>query len=245
MTEPIASERPPETDQEEPAPGSTKSNAWTDLALVVPVFLGYHLGVGTMDVRNAADVVTATLIELVDRSMALYWGLTVALGLAVVAVLTIIGRGQAFDVKRLGMVIVEGVLYAFVMGAAASYIVGSLPLGGSGYGALDGTVMSLGAGLYEEIAFRAGLFGLGSLALRAVVSSPTKQLVLIATWALVAAAAFSGWHYVGSLGDDFELRSFVFRWVCGVLFTVIFIFRGFAPVVWTHVLYDVYVLVLM
>ena len=57
-----------------------------------------------------------------------------------------------------------------------------------------------------------------------------------------AAAAFSAWHYVGPLGDPFELRSFVFRWVCGLVFTLIYVFRGFAPVVWTHALYDIWVL---
>jgi hypothetical protein len=49
---------------------------------------------------------------------------------------------------------------------------------------------------------------------------------------------------VGQYGDPFELRSFVFRWTCGVVFTVIYRFRGFAPAVWTHTLYDVWVMVL-
>jgi hypothetical protein len=53
---------------------------------------------------------------------------------------------------------------------------------------------------------------------------------------------FSGWHYFGQFGEPFELRSFVFRWVCGLVFTLIYVFRGFAPVVWTHALYDIWVL---
>ncbi len=36
-------------------------------------------------------------------------------------------------------------------------------------------------------------------------------------WAVVAAAVFSGWHYVGSLGDPWNLPSFVFRMVCGLV----------------------------
>ena len=61
--------------------------------------------------------------------------------------------------------------------------------------------------------------------------------------AVVASALFSGWHYFGEFGEVFELRSFVFRFVCGLVFTVIYAFRGFAPVVWTHALYDVWVMV--
>ena len=62
--------------------------------------------------------------------------------------------------------------------------------------------------------------------------------------AALTAALFSGWHYVGDLGDDFAWKSFTFRWVCGMVFTVIFAFRGFAPAVWTHALYDLWVIVL-
>jgi hypothetical protein len=54
---------------------------------------------------------------------------------------------------------------------------------------------------------------------------------------------FSLWHYVGPLADPLDMRSFVFRWTCGVVFTLIYAFRGFAPAVWTHALYDVWVLV--
>jgi hypothetical protein len=109
-----------------------------------------------------------------------------------------------------------------------------------------GLVMSLGAGFYEEIAFRVLLFGLGAklLVLLFPLMLPFRQQLLRLGWSVVAAGIFSGWHYVGVLGEPFEPVSFVFRWVCGLVFTVIFVFRGFAPVVWTHALYDIWVMVL-
>ena len=48
---------------------------------------------------------------------------------------------------------------------------------------------------------------------------------------------------VGALGDPFDPKSFVFRTVCGLVFTAIYQVRGFAPAVWTHALYDIWVLV--
>ena len=105
--------------------------------------------------------------------------------------------------------------------------------------------MSLGAGFYEEIAFRVGLFGLGLRLLLVFMAPlvPLKRTLLGLGWAIVAAGLFSAWHYVGDLGDPFDLKSFVFRWVCGLFFTLIYAFRGFAPVVWTHTIYDAWVLV--
>ncbi|MBW2522997.1 MAG: CPBP family intramembrane metalloprotease [Deltaproteobacteria bacterium] len=229
---------------EAPKGWKAKSNAWTDLGLTVPVFLGYHLGVVTLDVRNAADWVTAELTGLAQNNLMLYWGLTLVIGLTLVGVLALLGRGQVFEPWRFGLVAAEGALYAVLMGAAAAYVVGTLPLGGGdsvGFGA--GVVMSLGAGLYEEIAFRVGLFGLPALLIR-LWFGPLRRWLVTAIWAVIAAAVFSAWHYVGPLGDAFELRSFVFRWVCGVAFTAIYVVRGFAPAVWTHALYDIWVLAL-
>ena len=50
-------------------------------------------------------------------------------------------------------------------------------------------------------------------------------------------------HYVGALGDAFDGRSFVARAVLGLALTLVYSMRGFAAAVWTHALYDVWVLV--
>ena len=53
---------------------------------------------------------------------------------------------------------------------------------------------------------------------------------------------FSGWHHVGAMAEAFDLRAFVFRAVCGVVLTAVFALRGFAPAVWTHAIYDLWVM---
>ncbi|AGP41621.1 type II CAAX prenyl endopeptidase Rce1 family protein [Sorangium cellulosum] len=225
---------------------TAKSDALTDLALTMPIFVLYHIGVAFLPIRNAADPVTAELRALAKHSLPLYAGLTFAVGAAFVIVLSVLGRGHALKTRRFALLATEGALYAILMRFAGAYVVGSLRLGPPvlSNDIFTGVVMSLGAGFYEEIAFRVGLYGLGALGIKLFFGRGVQGVVLLVGWAVVAAAVFSGWHYVGAMGDPWNLPSFVFRMVCGLVLTGIYVFRGFAPAVWTHALYDVWVLVL-
>jgi hypothetical protein len=225
-----------------------KSDPWTDLALTLPIFVVYHLGVIFLDVRNAADPVTAQLRTLAKHSLPGYAALTLAIGAVFVAVLWSAGRRQALEPRRFALIALEGALYAFLMRLAGSYVVGSLRLaaaaGDDDGGVFSSLVMALGAGFYEEVAFRVTIFGIGSAILRRLFGlTGFGAFVVTAIWGLGESIAFSAWHYTGSLGDGWDLSSFVFRAVCGAVLTAIFAFRGFAPAVWTHALYDVWVMV--
>jgi membrane protease YdiL (CAAX protease family) len=242
---------------------AAKPGPWGDLALTLPVFLAYQLGVVFLNVRNASDVVTSQLIELSRGDRWMYCGLTAVIGIAMVAVFAVLGRGQVLRARKLVQVVIEGAGYAAVMGALTSWVVGRMFAGPSARtvgGPFAGFVMSLGAGFYEELAFRVVLFGLGAKVLVSIfgrqrkgagksfdhdASGPNvKAFALMATWGLVCAAMFSAMHYVGALGDTFDARSFVARAVLGLALTVVYTTRGFAAAVWTHTLYDVWVLVL-
>lgn len=238
-----------------PAPNAleaTASSPWTDLGLTLPVFIAYHLGVVLLPVRNAADWMTRELTALSDHDPKLYTLLTVCVGVAYAGTLLALGRGHALRAGAFVWLIVEAAVYAIAMRALAMYVVGEVFLGtlpvsnGVPFGnEFAGLVLSFGAGFYEELAFRVGLYWLGHRLI--VVLFAMSRWHRVATkigWAVLSALAFSLWHYVGALGDPFDARSFVFRWVCGLVFCLIFEFRGFAPAVWTHVLYDIWVLVL-
>ncbi len=224
----------------------SRSGPWTDLGLTLPIFLGYHLGVVFLPVRNAADWVTRELVDLADQNMLAYGLLTLCIGGSYVSVLMMLGRGQALRWDRFLFIGVEGIAYAIVLRLVAGYVTGRLFLGLVVNDPFAGLVMALGAGFYEEAVFRVGLFGVGAK-LVALTFPGVPGMVRLSqrlVWAVVAAAAFSAWHYMGPFGDAFDLRTFVFRWVAGLVFTVIYVFRGFAPAVWTHALYDIWVLVL-
>lgn len=225
------------------------SGPLADLALTLPIFVVYHLGVVWIDVQNAADIVTRELKALASSSLPAYSGLTLAIGAVFASVLLVLGRGHTLRWQRFALVAAEGILYAIAMRLVASYVVGKVHLDAGlesveEPGFFTAIVLSLGAGLYEEIAFRVGLYGVGRKLLLAMMPEalPGQRLLASIGWALLAAAVFSGWHYIGQFGEPFELRSFLFRWVCGLVFTLIYAFRGFAPVVWTHALYDIWVM---
>src|SRR4051812_39495429 len=189
------------------------SGPLADLALTLPIFVVYHLGVVWMDVQNAADIVTRELKNLASSSLPAYSGLTLAVGGVFAGILLVLGRGHTLRWQRFALVATEGVLYAVAMRLVASYVVGKVHL----LGGLDGqlpappgdasgfftsVVLSLGAGLYEEIAFRVGLYGLGRRVLLAMMPEalPGQRLLASLGWAAVSAAVFSGWHYVGQFG---------------------------------------------
>jgi hypothetical protein len=239
---------------------SDRPGAWTELALTLPIFLVYQLGVVFLSVRNATDLVTGRLLDLAHGDRVLYVGLTAAVGVILLATFAALGRGQGFRPAKVVQIASEGAAYAAAMSSATSWIVGKVFAGAtlaSTSGPLTGFVMSLGAGFYEELAFRVLLFGVGAkvllwLLVRQKVEfvgrsqgGPTLRGVLImGVWALVCAVAFSAMHYTGSMADAFDARSFVARAVLGLALTLIYAMRGFAAAVWTHALYDVWVLVL-
>ncbi len=223
----------------------TASGPWTDLGLTLPIFIAYHLGVIFLPVRNAADWVTLELIALADHDLRLYGALTLGIAAVYIGILVMAGRGKALHWNRFFWLTVEAVAYAVAMRFAASYVVGKMLLGPPmEVGAFAGFIMSMGAGFYEEIAFRVGLFALGFKALCVLFPmTPWQRWLAMVVWAAVSAMVFSLWHYVGPLADPLDAKSFVFRWTCGLIFTAIYAFRGFAPAVWTHALYDIWVLV--
>jgi hypothetical protein len=240
---------------------TSKPSPWSELALTLPVFLVYQLGVVFLNVRNATDLVTSRLLELCGGDRLLYLGMTASIGIVMTAVFGILGRGHALSGRKIAQIAVEGAAYAIAMSAATSWIVGRMFAGvqaGAGVpgGPFTGLVMSLGAGFYEELAFRALLFGLGAkllvwlfarqkvLLVGEAPKPSVKAVAIMIVWGIACAGAFSAMHYVGALGDHFELRSFVARAVLGLALTLVFATRGFAAAVWTHALYDVWVLVL-
>src|SRR3712207_2299316 len=142
---------------------------------------------------------------------------------------------------------------SFALSVALGIVVGTLtvrllgPLGALAAGpdvetmSLPARLMlSLGAGLYEELPFRVALVSALANGARLVLGWTPVTAGVLAT--IVGALIFSAFHYVGPYGDDWALQSFTFRAIAGVMFSALYLTRGFGITAWTHALYDVLVL---
>src|SRR6266550_5244078 len=101
-------------------------------------------------------------------------------------------------------------------------------------------MLSLGAGIYEELLFRVVLVGLLAWGANKLLGWRPLFAGIAAT--VLGALIFSAFHYIGPLGDRFDVYSFVFRTIAGLFFSGLYLLRGFGITAWTHALYDVLLL---
>lgn len=101
-------------------------------------------------------------------------------------------------------------------------------------------MLSLGAGLYEELFFRVLLVSGLTAAGVALLGWTRRTAVIVAV--VTSAFVFSAFHYIPPYGDALELTSFTFRFFSGLAFSALYVFRGFGITAWTHALYDAFLL---
>jgi membrane protease YdiL (CAAX protease family) len=99
-------------------------------------------------------------------------------------------------------------------------------------------MISLGAGIYEELLFRVLLVsGLTLIGVKLFKWHGSR----VGVFAVVTSALiFAAFHYVGPYGEPLALGSFTFRTVAGLLFSGLYVLRGFGITAWTHALYDIF-----
>jgi hypothetical protein len=103
-------------------------------------------------------------------------------------------------------------------------------------------VTFVGAGIYEEVLFRLGLFFILGILLRLLgIPRFVRGLLIPLASALIFAAA----HHIGPYGEAFDGYVFVFRTLAGLYFALLYLLRGFGIVVGAHACYDLLVGVLM
>jgi len=103
---------------------------------------------------------------------------------------------------------------------------------------LGASVSYLGAGIYEELLFRLILLSLGVWTLRRLKVEPRPSMVV---GVLLTSLMFAAAHHVGPYGDPFGWFVFLFRFLAGVFFSILFLCRGFGIAAGTHAAYDILV----
>jgi len=253
-------ERPPTRRSARPATKGTLANhlagrvdPLTSAILIFPLFLIYQLGILLSRGLNGVDFVTASLVEMCERDLGNYLVFLSVLLVAYAAVLLLLRQRESFDPKAFVPVLAESTFYAVSMGSIILFamhrfveLMPGLATGGGelatalarGLSFLDVIVISAGAGLHEELLFR--LVGVGGLSWLLAGVMNEKQAWLTAL--VVSSLCFSLAHHIGPHGEAFEFAAFVYRALAGVFFALVYQVRGLAVAVWTHAIYDIYVL---
>jgi hypothetical protein len=198
------------------------------------------------NVRNGADVLLKSVfVALGGRHGVLAFSLILGCAGAI-----LIWRdrrsGGSIRPGLFPVMFLESVLYAVLLGGVVSALTSlvlhgrlALVAGGMGEFPLATQLMiSLGAGIYEELLFRVLLVGaLAWLAARVFGWRPAPAAIFAA---VSGALVFSLFHYVGPYGDPFEIGSFTFRAIAGLIFSAMYLLRGLGITAWCHALYDVF-----
>ncbi|MGH7717402.1 MAG: CPBP family glutamic-type intramembrane protease [Gemmatimonadaceae bacterium] len=227
------------------------------LLFALPLLIAYELLAAVLSgpsggVRNGADVLLKALfIRVVGVYGPLLFGVAV-IGVSVWLIARDTRSGGRIQPRVFAVMLAESVvlalLFGVVVGTLTAQLLGSLgslsaslsmsPLEEMGW--WTRLMLSLGAGLYEELLFRVLLVS----ALVWVASAILGPGRLAAAAAAVAGALiFSAFHYIGPYADALQLQSFTFRFLAGLVFSVLFLARGFGITAWTHALYDVFLMV--
>lgn len=195
--------------------------------------------------RNGADVIIKSVFLAFggQRGLLAFEVLLAGLGIWLVVRDWHRHRGPLRPAVFGGMLLesaVLAVLVGLVVGRATNSLLQILAVGQAGALDLPNQLMiSLGAGIYEELLFRVVLVGALAAAGTRLMGWAPRTAGIVA--ALVGALIFSAFHYIGAYGDPLELPSFLFRFLAGLVFSGIYLLRGFGIAAWSHALYDVFI----
>jgi hypothetical protein len=230
-------------------------SAWYSFLFCLPLLALYHVGVIVTNLGQAGAVVNGAdaLLQAALRGLGVGGWLSSAWFVAAILGIGIyrrdpLARGQEVKAGTFPAMFAESALYAALFGGIVAGIVRALmpwvdtdlQLGPS-LGVSRSLVLSLGAGLYEELLFR--VIGMGGLfwVIRRFMRVHVTAVAVAA--AIVSSLFFSLFHYIGPLGDPFQLPSFMFRLVAGMVLAALYWLRGFGIAAYTHALYDVYLVI--
>jgi membrane protease YdiL (CAAX protease family) len=232
------------------------SNYWSatraprySLTFALPLLIAYEtlarLISGDSGVRNGADVLLKSLFLLLGGRHGLTLFAIVVFGTGLFLVIRDWRKSGAPAGRYFLGMFAESVAYALLFGGVTSALTALLLHGpralmlvqGTALGLPTQVMVSLGAGIYEELLFRVIL--VSALARLAMAGFGWTCWAGGAFATVLGALVFSTFHYIGPMGDTLELGSFVFRMVAGLLLSGLFLLRGFGITAWTHALYDV------
>lgn len=215
------------------------------LAFAIPLLLAYEsfaLVLNHSDlygIRNSADVFLKLFLAYVGIHG--FFGFGAAMVVALILFRFVGGMPRLGTIRAavLAGMLAESLGYSLLFGAMVSAITRFLlaqpmPLSRSAQ-----ILVSLGAGIYEEFVFRVLLLAGLVFFLHRVLC--IQRVIAYGVAAPMGAALFAAFHYIGPFGDPFQLPSFLFRFIAGLVLTGLYFVRGYGITAYTHSLYDLWI----
>ncbi len=214
------------------------------LLLVLPLLLIYEgaMAIAQVPVRNSAEVAVLHLFD------ALPWPGPTAVRLVIFAVLiialTVLASGRRIKAGRIPILLGESFVLALVLGPLLGWMLDTIGL--SNGMPVQGSaplwhplLLSVGAGVWEELVFRLGLLGgITFICIKVFRIGKPESLVLAI---VISSLAFALYHHAGLHGEPIVGHRFAFRAIAGTILGILFVLRGLAVVVYMHVFYDLLV----
>ena len=212
---------------------------------VLAVLLSYQSG----GVRNGADVlIKSAFIAVAGPYGPALFGATVLAVSVWLIRKDMRAHGRKLERRVFGLMLLESVVLALLFGTVVGALTAQLlsPFAIIQAGSIESLgwwtklMISLGAGIYEELLFRVILVSAIAVAAKRLLGLRPLPAGVVAT--VIGAFIFSAFHYIGPYGDPLELGSFTYRMIGGLVFSAMYLLRGFGVTAWTHALYDVFLL---
>ena len=219
------------------------------LLFAIPMLISYELMIFTFNhsdiigLRNGADILFRQFFGLFN-----VYGFYLV-GFLVLSALLIayyfhnrqVG-GHQFRYQFFILMLLESIIFALIMFVFVQKIGSVLLANGFALGKKEMIVLALGAGVYEEFIFRVVLISGFTFFLRDILR---LNSITATIFSMVAASLiFSLFHYMGSLGDVFEIKSFLVRFAAGIFLSLLYVLRGYGITAYTHTFYDILVILL-
>ena len=215
----------------------------TSLIFVLPILAAYEVGIlyfGLDTMRNGAEVWLRNflqgfgfgqyfLLPLLTCSLLLIWHYLKQ------------ERWQLKSRVLSGMIVESALLAILLLVIARVQVVWfGTRVSTTSWGSWGNIMSYCGAGIYEELLFRAMLFPAMIMLLQTLgVDKSSSVTAAICATSLTFAAAH--YQFFSGYGEEFQWQTFLFRWLAGAFFCVLYRLRGFGISVGTHTLYDVFV----
>ena len=213
------------------------------IAYLLPLLAAYEVGVqrsGT-DLRNSAEL-SLKVVAGMFGSFGPWIQRAVLLGSLFVAIR--LARRDVPALRLYPIFLLESILLAMLLGPAIGALVDGVglnhrvgaPLTG-GIGTTERILLSIGAGVYEELVFRFLLLAGGFAFLHRGLGVGRRLSLAVAL--AISALLFSGYHHVGVGGEPFVGSVFAFRTAAGLALGLLFTWRGLALCAYLHAFYDI------